>query len=218
MAISKAKEHLAAAEMLYAAGKTALAYGHLVFALEEAGKGAIRLLVDLGVYRWGDVIDGLTLEERRLSDAGSHEFKSTVGGALGLAGAIREVLAADKDELLAAIQAQGSKNIRQMAATAAENLFPKIPKLLTPDYLPILRSAQAMREAAFYSGSKKPGAPIPTEPSSKDYSDLVLPVRGAVEGLAFLDRPPDPRVVDFVAAFVQVFLPEAKRYKQGSPT
>ena len=218
MAVTKAKKHLETAETLHANGEDAFAYGHLVFALEETGKGAVRLLIDLGVWHWGDVIEGVRLEERDLTSGGSHKVKTYVGGALALAGAIREVLVGDRDELLAAIKGQGANTLSQMAEVAAERLFPKVPKMVTSDYFPSLDSAQVKREAAFYSGPKKPGAPIPTEPTSKDYDELRLPVRGAIEGVVFLDRPPDPRVVDFVAEFVPRFVSELKRHGKGAPS
>jgi hypothetical protein len=90
LALSKAKEHLALAENLHASGSVAFAYGHLVFALEEAGKGAVRLLIELGVVHWRDDFGGIRLEERILSDRGSHKFKTYVGGSLAMAGAVRE--------------------------------------------------------------------------------------------------------------------------------
>lgn len=206
MALAKAKRHLTSAEELRRSGDVAFGYGHLVFALEEAGKGAIRLLVDLGVYHWGDAFDGIQLEERSLSEGGSHEFKTQVGGALALAGAVRELV--DKDDFLAAVQQQGGKSLSELATVAAERLFPILPKLLARDYSVILDAAQTKREAAFYSGPKRPGAQLPAEPSSQDFDELALPVRGAIDGLEFFDRPRDPKVVEFVAAFVARFKQE----------
>jgi hypothetical protein len=214
LALSKAKEHLELAEGLRATGSVAFGYGHLVFALEEAGKGAVRLLVDLGVIHWGDDFGGIRLEERGLSDRGSHKFKTYVGGSLALAGAVREFV--DKDDLLAALKERGVTDLKEAAAVSAEKLLPILPKLLTPDFEGILSSAQSKREAAFYSGPKKPGDPLPDAVSIKDYEELALPVRSAVEGVAFLDRPGDPKVVEFVAAFVEKVMPNPTSRKPPS--
>jgi hypothetical protein len=107
--------------------------------------------------------------------------------------------------------------LKEAAAVSAVKLLPVLPKLLTANFEEILSSAQYKREAAFYSGPKKPGDPLPDALSIKDYEELVIPVRSAVEGVAFLDRPRDPRVAEFVAALVERVLPQmtAKKVAPG---
>ena len=206
LAVAKAKEHLASAERLRSGGDLQLAYGHLVYALEESGKGAVRLLVELGVLRWGAKFGGVQLDEKKLTDVGSHKFKAYVGGAFALAGVVRECLGLEENELRDELRKRGVKNMKEAAAVAAEKLLPRLPTLLTSDYQAMLGSAQAKREAAFYSGPKRTGDPLPEAPTVSDYDELILAVRGSVEGLAFLDRPRDPNVVEFVKEFVDKFL------------
>lgn len=143
-ALTKSEEHLAAADALATAGNYAMAFSHVVLALEEWAKRGILRMVKLGVARYGtpDKVDPFRVRKRALIN---HEAKQTAG----LASILLMLPLIERVKFVTQAQSEGRSLTREELEAKFLVDCQRSAKLAS--YIPRLED---LKQAGLYSGRK----------------------------------------------------------------
>lgn len=203
-AISKAKEHLAVAEILAQSGYFDQAYFHTAVALEEAAVAGIRLVTESGIIEWKNPPPWFSLQESGLTGAGAHALRLKLG--LVFTTSFTVLASRNVPDL-----PEDATAIRAALLARTSGLGSEVLRLLEdPSIAAVLLHGQRRKEAAQYSTSKDDRPVIP--PDEAEYNALRNAVRPLVDHLGQLQFPSEAELAKLVPLMAAVFRGDAGAY------
>lgn len=196
-AISKAKEHLAVAEILAQSGYFDQAYFHAAIALEESAVAGIRLVTESGIIDWRHPPPWFKLKEKDLTRGGMHSDRLRLGLVIGRS--VGALLASDLPSL-----PDEPKAIRAILVERSAELGASAARMLTdPAISDVLFRGQVRKEAALYSTQKD--AAVANPPDEAEYRRLRAAVVPFVEHLGRVDFPSEEELAKLSPLFAAIF-------------
>jgi AbiV len=172
-AATRAKEHMAAAQLLLAHGFYAQAYAHATLALEETAVYGARLLTESGLAGWDDPPLKGRWTEADLARPGNHRQKLGLGLSIASTGSILTQAVAGARATPATDAQPLAQSLEQVASKFGESLAARFSD---PVMYRFLREGHLLREAAFYSTPRNSSSPDrPDETQAKALVALAAP-------------------------------------------